>query len=277
MITLKLWDIEENFREIQAKYIPVELIRPNPNHTRKFTDRTGMEALTRSIREYGVLQPITVRHIRNNYYELVSGRRRLKAAKAAGFADIPAIVVKAGDKDSALMSLTENIQRQNLDFFEEAKAYENLMEDYGLSIEEISLKTGKSLSCISNKLRLLKLPDGVRRIIMNHGLSERHARALLRIPDEKLQFKTLIKVMENDLTPAKTEELAEEILGTLSQMPLSKIDDDKKITRIVNDMNLYKNTILESVEFIKRWGAEAEYEVTEGENSCEIKILIPLG
>ena len=277
MITLKLWDIKEDFKEIQAKYIPVDSIRPNPNHTRKFTDKTDLDALTRSIREYGLLQPITVRHVRNNFYELVSGKRRLTAAKAAGYRDIPAIVVKAGDKDSALMSLTENIQRQSLNFFEEAKAFENLMEDYGFSVEEISLKTGKSRLAVSNKLRLLKLPDNVRRLIINHGLTERHARALLRIPDEKLQFKTLVKIMENDLTVAKTEELVEEILDTLSQVPLSKIDESKKITRIVNDMKLYKNTILESVEFIRRWGVEAQCEISENSQGCEIKILIPLG
>ncbi len=275
MITLKLWDIKDDIQEIKARYIPVDFVRPNPNHTRNFTDKRDMDALTRSIRTYGVLQPITVRRMRNNFYELVSGSRRLSAAKNAGLTEIPAIVVRATDRDSALMSLTENIQRQSLNFFEEARGYESLMKDYGLSFEEISRKTGKSRACISGRLKLLKLAPEVRRIIMNHGLTERHARALLRIPDEKIRFGVLIKIMEEDLSPSRTEAMAEEILNGMGSRIFSK-DDDKKITRIVKDAKLYKNTILESVEIIKKWGVNAEYVVNETENLCEIKISIPL-
>lgn len=276
MITLKLWDTKEECDLIKAEYLNLENIRPNPNHTRKFTDERGIEELADSIKEYGVLQPIAVRYIRNNFYELISGQRRLKAAKLAGLKDIPAVILKAGDKDSALMSLVENLQRQNLNFFEEAKAYESLIKDYGLSIEEIGKKAGKSRSAVSNKLRLLKLPDNIKRIITNHGLTERHGRALLRIPDEKIQFKALIKIVENDLTVKKTEELVDEILKSLSQKPISKPEDNKKITRVVNDMKLYKNTILESIEFIRRWGVDAQYEISENKDLCEIKIMIPL-
>ena len=112
---------------------------------------------------------------------------------------------------------------------------------------------------------------------MNHNLSERHGRALLKIPDEKIQFKALINIIEKDLTVKKTEELVDDILKTLSQIPSSKEDENKKITRIAKDMKLYKNTILESVEFIRRWGADAKYEINEEEDLCEIKITIPLG
>jgi len=276
VISLKLWDAKEEIQEIKARYIPVGLVRPNPNQTRRYTDKHDLDALTRSIRAYGVLQPITVRRMRNNFYELVSGTRRLAAAKKAGLPEIPAIVVRATDRDSALMSLTENIQRHDLTFFEEAQGYESLMNDYGLTFDEISRKTGKSRSYIANKLKLLKLEAEVRRIIMNHGLTERHAKALLRIPDEKTRFGVLIKIMEEDLTPARTEAIAEEILTGFANQP-SPGEEDKKITRIVNDVKLYKNTIIESVEFIRKWGVNAEYVVNETENMCEIKILIPLG
>ena len=177
---LKLHDWKSKKKETKIIMLDVNEIRPNPYQPRKYFDFASLQELADSIKQNGVMQPISVRVIHGCSYELVAGERRLRAAKMADCTEIPAMIIEASDRESAVYALVENLQRQDLNFLEEAEGYQNLMEDYGMTQEEIALKTGKSQSSISNKLRILKLPKEVKKALVDRKLSERHARALLR-------------------------------------------------------------------------------------------------
>ena len=177
----------------QVLLIPTEQIYPNPNQPRQVFDQEELVNLAISIRMNGILQPITVRQA-DNGYELVSGERRLRASKLAGLVSIPCIVVEVNDMKSAVFALIENLQRQNLNYFEEAAAIERLMREYGISQEDAARRLGKAPSTVSNKLRLLSLPIEARNKLMEKGLTERHARALLKLNSEDIED-TLNKII----------------------------------------------------------------------------------
>ena len=155
---------EIRLKKDKAVYqLPIDKIRSNPYQPRKYFNHAALEELSASIAAYGVLQPITVRKMSGGYYELVAGERRLRASEMAGLETIPALILQISDSDSAVMAFIENIQRQNLSFLEEAEGYRNMMEDYGLTQEELAMKLSKSQSSIANKLRVLKLEDRVKK------------------------------------------------------------------------------------------------------------------
>ncbi|WP_312045362.1 ParB/RepB/Spo0J family partition protein, partial [Anaerotignum sp.] len=177
---------EMRLKKEKAVYqLPIEKIRPNPYQPRKYFNLGALEELAESITAYGILQPITVRKMSGSFYELVAGERRLRAAEMAGLKTVPALFIQVTDSDSAVLAFIENIQRQNLSFLEEAEGYRNMMEDYGLTQEELATKLSKSQSAIANKLRVLKLEDSVKKELLEHQFTARHARALLRLPDEE--------------------------------------------------------------------------------------------
>ena len=155
------------------------------------------------------MQPLSVRKIGETSFELVAGERRLRAAKLLGMEKVPSIIVEIVDKDSAMLALIENIQREDLNYIEEAISYKHLIDDHGLTQEEIAKRVGKTQSTIANKLRLLRLSDNIKKILIDKSLSERHARALLRLPDEELQEEVLKKIIDNNMTVKKTEEIIE--------------------------------------------------------------------
>ena len=171
-------------------YIRIENIRPNPYQPRKKFERASLEELCESIKQYGIIQPINVR-ISGSGYELVAGERRLRAAEMAGLREIPAIILDVSDNDSAIMALIENLQREDLTYFEEAEGYQNLLSEHNLTQEELAEKIGKSQSTIANKIRLLRLSPLIKKILIDNSLTERHARALLKLHDEQLQLKVL--------------------------------------------------------------------------------------
>jgi ParB family chromosome partitioning protein len=167
-------------------YLSIDSVRPNPYQPRKQFGKGALEELCESIQQYGVIQPINVRKITNNNYELVAGERRLRAAIMAGLKEIPAIVININDNDSAVLALIENLQR-NLNYLEEAEGYSNLINEHGFTQEELAQKIGKSQSTVANKIRLLRLSPLVKKILSDNNLTERHARALLKLHDEQLQ------------------------------------------------------------------------------------------
>ena len=167
----------------EFKNIPVSMIKPNPYQPRKDFNKKSLEELSQSIRSFGVLQPISVREIKAGSYELIAGERRLRATEMAEINDIPAIVVEFKDKEAAFLALIENLQRDDLNFMEEAEGYSNLIEDHGFTQQEIASKMGKSQSTIANKLRLLKLPEDIKKILLENDFTERHGRALLKNDD----------------------------------------------------------------------------------------------
>ena len=197
--------------EKMISMISIDSIRPNPYQPRRKFDNSSLDELCNSIKQYGVIQPINVRKTSKSHYELVAGERRLRAAAMAGHKEIPAIVVDIGENDSAIMALIENLQREDLGYIEEAEGYRNLIKEHGLTQEELAQKIGKSQSTIANKIRILRLSPMVKKILSDNNLTERHARALLKIDDEQIQLKVLQKVCERGLNVRKTEDLVQRL------------------------------------------------------------------
>lgn len=187
--------------------IPVNAISPNPHQPRKNFSETELRELSVSISENGILQPLSVRKIRDGVYELISGERRLRAAKLAGLGVVPCIQIDTSLRNAAILSLMENIQREDLNCFEEAAGIAKLIDFYGITQEETAQRLGKSQSAVANKLRLLKLSDAERKKIIEYGLSERHARALLGLCDRTKRLEAIEKVNENRLNVSQTEDL----------------------------------------------------------------------
>ena len=179
--------------------LDINKIIPNKNQPRKSFDDKALEELSISIKSYGIIQPITVRKIYDDIYEIIAGERRFRAAKLINMASIPAVIVETGEEESAAMALIENLQREDLDFIEEAMAYERLIEDFNLNQTQLAEKVGKSQSTIANKMRILKLPESVKLKIKEGGLSERHARALLKIDDEEILLGLVERIVKKDL------------------------------------------------------------------------------
>lgn len=250
----------------QVLLIPHEKIFPNPNQPRQHFDQEELVNLAISIRMNGILQPITVRKAEKGY-ELVSGERRLRASRLAGLITVPCIVVDVNNMKSAVFALIENLQRQNLGFFEEAKAIEKLMSEYGLSQEEAARRLGKAPSTVSNKLRLLALPEDAQRIIMDNSLSERHARALLRLKSEEV-LPILQKITEKKLNVTQTEALVEEQLNK-SQAPT------RRTKRMFSDVKIFLKAINNAVDTMQKSGIGADIKREDTGESYIYKIEIP--
>jgi len=252
--------------------IPVDKILPNPFQPRKNFDGPALEEMSQSIRQYGILQPITVRKVSPTLYELVAGERRLRAAKHAGLEKIPAIVVEMSDSDSAAVALVENLQRQDLSFMEEAEAYSALIAIHGFTQEQIAAKLGKNQSTIANKLRLLRLPESVKASLVEHNLTERHARALLRIPDEDKQLEALKKICDNSYNVSETDAYIDKLLEAKKESELKVVP---KRTGIMKDVRIFMNTINRAVSVMIESGISAVSQQTEFDDYYEYVIKIP--
>lgn len=259
-------------------YLPVDRIAPNPYQPRRVFPKESLLELAASIREYGVMQPITVRIINGLYYELVAGERRLRASRLAGLSDIPAVIVHIADKDSAILALIENIQRENLNFFDEAEGLKNLIEDYGFTQDEIARKIGKNQSTVANKIRILRLPAEVRKRLLDNELTERHARALLRLPqnDIKLIDDVLSKIITNGLSVKATENLVDGILKVEEprQAKNEKPQSRQKIKTYFKDLRILKNTIVQAVDIMNGSGLDTVYDFEETSDGCFISIVV---
>ena len=248
-------------------YLHPDVLHPNPNQPRKRFSPDGLEELAASIREHGVLQPLTVRKV-DGSFELVSGERRLRAARMAGLSEVPCIVIDVDGVCSSLLALVENLQRRDLDFLEEAMALDRLIHTYDLSQEEAARRIGKSQSAVANKLRLLKLSPRLLDRLRQNGLTERHARALLRLETEEQQWEVLEYVIDHHLTVAQTEAYIE---ARLTPPPPRK----KKPTFILKDVRLFLNTVTKGLSMMKTAGVDAACERSETEDSILLTIRIP--
>ena len=250
----------------QVLLIPNELIYPNPNQPRRVFDQSELVNLAISIRMNGILQPITVRKTEKGY-ELVSGERRLRASRLAGMGTVPCIVVDVSDLKSAIFSLIENLQRQNLGYFEEALAIARLMQEFGLSQEDAARRLGKAPSTVSNKLRLLTLPKKAQQLLRENGLSERHARALLRLEKGDV-LPVLEKVIAKNWNVAQTESYIEDVL--------TRKNRSKRTTkRMFSDVRVFLNTIRSAFDTMKSAGIDAQMEEGETEDYYCYEIRIP--
>ena len=258
---------KSDFISSRVRYIPLERIVPNPHQPRRDFDPEGLSELADSIRQYGVLQPATVR-TRGRDYELVAGERRLRAAKMAGLRELPCLIAQVGEEDSALLALMENLQRRDLSFMEEAAAIAQLVQRWGLSQEEAARKLGKSQSAVANKLRLLRLSPDCTRLLCAHDLSERHARALLRLADEEDRLHALQTIIRRGCNVAQSEALIEEMLKRKQTSP-------RLPTYVVKDVRIFLNTIRHSLGLMQRAGVEADMQREDTEENILLTIRIP--
>lgn len=251
----------------QILELPISSICPNPHQPRRQFDSEALEELSRSIAQVGILQPLSVRRTASGW-ELIAGERRLRAAKLAGLSSVPCLPVEADEENSALLALIENLQRADLDVWEEADALRRLMEQFGLSQEEAGRKVGMSQSAVANKLRLLKLPPAVIDRLRESKLTERHARALLRLPTPQLQVSALDYIVRHQLNVAKTEDY----ITKLCRQPVGR--QAVPIYR-TKDVRLFLNTIRRSLSIMQSAGVNASCGRTETENEITLTIRIP--
>ncbi len=263
---------KDNFDKVRSDskilLIPQGDIMPNPNQPRKRFDYDELEGLAQSIRANGILQPLLVRSTENGKYQLIAGERRLRAARLVGLTKVPCIINEISESDSAVFAVIENLQRQNLDYFEEAEALATLMSDYRMSQEELCRKLGKAQSTLSNKLRLLKLSDEMRYRISRAGLSERHARALLSLTDEVQRARALSIIIDRHLTVNESETLIEQMLRK-NEAP------KRQMLKGFKDIRIFINTLNNAVDTIRRAGIDADSVKTETDEYVEYIVRIP--
>jgi len=265
--------VPESYMMVQQ--IPIDKVRPNPYQPRKEFSKQGLEELSESIKQYGVLQPITVRKIGSDGYELIAGERRLRACQMIGMKYIPAIVLNISESDSAIVAMIENLQRENLHYLDEAMGYACLIHDHGFTQEELARKIGKNQSTIANKMRLLKLPDNIKKMLLEHNLTERHARALLRLPDDDLKLKVLQQVISKKYNVKETEMLVEKVLKKLQSDKVKEIKHKRVKSACNKDMRIFINTIKRAVSLIKEYGLNPQMTQIDNEDSVEIIVKIP--
>ncbi len=255
--------------------IPIHLIQPNPSQPRRVFDENMLNELAESIKQYGIMQPINIRKIMPNVYELVAGERRLRAAKILDMETIPSIIVNVTEKDSAVLALIENLQRENLNYMEEAKGYAHLIDDYNLKQQDLADQLGKGQSTIANKLRLLTLSSHVQDELLNSQLSERHARALLKLKNEKQQLEAVKAIVDQSLNVKETEKLIAFMLS--DKLDGKKNEKDKPVVkRYLKDIRLFTNTIKQAVDMVQSSGLEVDYQLKQTETAYEISISIPI-
>ena len=247
--------------------LPVGDISPNPNQPRRVFSPAELDELALSIREVGILQPLTVRRGEHGW-ELIAGERRLRAAALAGLAHVPCLAVEADDDRSTLLALVENVQRQDLDFWEEALALDKLMSVCGLSQSEAAKKLGKSQSAIANKLRLLQHSPAVLQKLRAASLTERHARALLRLPEESQRLSVIDRITVQQLSVAQTEAL---IARMLTAPPPRK----NRLPGLGKDLRLFFNAVEHNLSLIRSAGFAADTQRQETEQEIILTIRIP--
>ena len=251
--------------------IPIENIVPNPYQPRKVFSQAALEELSNSIKSYGILQPITVRQ-KDDKYELIAGERRFRAAKLANLNVVPVIINNMSDESSAVLALLENLQREDLNFIEEAMGYENLIKEHNFTQQQLAEKLGKNQSTIANKLRILRLPNSVKIKLVENNLTERHARYLLKLPTEDLVNEVLDRIIKNELTVKKTEKLIKDILDELENP-----QDLEKKQHIKGTMGIkiYLNTMKQAFDAIIDTGIKAKYNEVDKGDYMEVVVRIP--
>ena len=253
--------------------IHVDAIRPNPYQPRRTFSEDAIIELSQSIEQYGLINPISVRKVGTGY-ELIAGERRLRAVRRLGLSHIKAIIVQAQEQDSAVIAMIENLQRENLHFLEEAEGYQKLIRNHGLTQDELAKKLGKNQSTVANRLRLLRLSPTVRKTIVAGKLTERHARALLRIPDEAVQLKLITIICNMRLSVASTEELVQKSIDKMYGCePLEK--NPKRVLRIMRDSRLLVNSMKKFVESMRASGLPADLTMEERGETIAISITLP--
>lgn len=262
---------EETYHPDEVIQLPVSQIQPNRYQPRTVFNEEKIEELAKTINTHGIIQPIVVRKIDNDKYEIIAGERRWRAVQSLGWENVSAIIRDMNDTQTASVALIENLQREELTVIEEAVAYAKLLELQGLTQEALAQRLGKNQSTIANKLRLLKLPEQVQEALLRKEITERHARALIKLKDEALQLKLLQEILEHELNVKQTEERIEN-LNHAKEKPKRK----KPVLKGVNkDIRIAMNTIRQSLSMVSDTGIDIESDEQDLDDYYQITIKIP--
>lgn len=252
----------------EFRWLPVGSLSKNPHQPRRIFDEQALNELCESIRRYGVITPLTVRRIEGGY-QLVAGERRLRASIMAGLEAVPCYIVSAEEEDSALMALVENLQRRDLDFFEEALGLQRLTDLYGMTQQQAAERIGKTQSSVANKLRLLKLAPETVALVREHGLTERHARTLLRLTDSDIQAQAAAEIARRALNVEQAEAYVDQLLSDKKQQPSA---GRRKV--LVRDVRLFLNTVNRAVALMQSAGVGAEVDRKDSPDGLVLTIKI---
>ncbi len=243
-------------------FVPAKAVMPNPAQPRKHFEESALAELTESIRRHGILQPLSVRRVGTNY-ELIAGERRLRAGIRAGLTEIPCIVMSMEDEESGWVALVENLQRQDLHFLEEARGIGALMESGGMSQEQAARFLGKSQSAVANKLRILRHSPEILELLQKSGLTERHARALLKLKDDSQKIDAITEILRLNMSVAQTEKYIEKCLSGQKEA-----EPKKKLGTFLNGITRY-------LQKMQAQGVPAITERRETENQIVLTITVP--
>ena len=243
-------------------FLPARSIRPNPAQPRKVFRQEALTELSDSIRQHGILQPLSVRRVEGGY-ELIAGERRLRAAKMAGLTDIPCIVMQMDQQESGMAAMVENLQRQDLDFVEEAMGISCLLTQWRMSQEQVARLLGKSQSAVANKLRILRHSEAVLTALREGELTERHARALLKLPTEEEKLSAITEIVRQGMSVARTEKYIEVLLADKAAKPAKA------------NVGAFLNSLTQSLQKIQLSGIPAVSERRETDSQIVLTITIP--
>ena len=250
--------------------IPIDKIAPNPRQPRRHFEEQSMRSLAESIRQHGILQPLSVQKLSSGCYMLVAGERRLRAAGMAGLTRVPCILVNISDEESAVLALVENLQRQDLHYIEEAAAIARLISTYNLSQDETARRLGRSQSAVANKLRLLRLSEECVEILRTYELTERHARAALRLTEEEARVAALRHMGEQEMNVAAAESYVESLLSATQRTP-----SGGRSLYIIKDVRLFLNSVKRSMDTMRLAGVDATCDRQDSEDEIVMTIRIP--
>ncbi|RDY71329.1 nucleoid occlusion protein [Halobacillus trueperi] len=262
---------EEGYNPNEVVQVPVERVQPNRYQPRAIFNNEKISELAQTIHTHGMIQPIVLRRLNEEDYELIAGERRWRAVQSLGWETVPAIIREMNDSQTASVALIENLQREELTVIEEAVAYAKLLELHQITQEALAQRLGKSQSTIANKLRLLKLPESVQQAVMDKKITERHARALIALKEEEQQEKILAEIIEKQLNVKQTEE---RIAKLNDPAPKKK---KPKMKGVNKDMRIAMNTIRQSLTMVTDTGIDLETDEEDHDDYYQITIKIPKG
>ncbi|SHJ79762.1 nucleoid occlusion protein [Propionispora hippei] len=266
--------LPDNKNSHEVLQVDTALIEPNPFQPRKTFHDESLAELSSSIKEFGVIQPLLVRQKADHSFELIAGERRLRASKLAGLALVPVIVKELTDQEMAELAMIENLQREDLHYLEEAEGFQQLIANFGFTQEELAVRVGKKQSTIANKMRLLKLAEDIRNTLRQENLTERHARALLKLDNYALQQQVLTAVCQKKLNVRETEALIETTNSNISR-EMSKKGPKQNIVKVIRDVRIFLNTIHNVIGEMKKTGLDIKVDQEQDDDSITIHLRVP--
>ena len=273
---LDVRDLTPEGTETLVREVSVDAIHTNPFQPRRWFREEALAELAASVKEYGVLQPLLVRRDGHDRYELIAGERRLRASRLAGRPTVPVIQVEMNDQEVAEVGLIENLQREDLHFLEEAESFKQLMGFFGLTVEKLAERMGKSSSTIFARLRLLKLDAEVRDAIVKAGITEKHARSLLKLEEPAAQLVVIRKIEEDSLSTRETEQWVNLTVADMSGRKQKRPTPKEKTLNNVRDVRIVLNLLRHMTRDLKRDGLKVEMNQREEDGFLKVELLIPI-